>query len=198
MRSQCVKVSRTDETDNELWEGVKADSKQAFEMLFNRYYDTLCLYANSFLNNHSTSEEITTQVFYKLWQNRDRILINYAIKPYLFRCIFNACSDFLEQNKTAKQYKFVEIDNQILDLIDPDENYIFEYLEGVEVEKDVMKAIDTLPKQCKEIFCLSRFELMTYNQISERLNISVNTVKTQICRALDSLRVQLDKYLVQE
>lgn len=47
----------------------------------------------------------------------------------------------------------------------------------------------------REIFILSRYELLSYTEISERLNISVNTVKTQISRALDSLRISLKKYL---
>jgi RNA polymerase sigma-70 factor (ECF subfamily) len=60
----------------------------------------------------------------------------------------------------------------------------------------VLAAIDQLPKQCRAIFCLSRFELLTYNEISERLNISVNTVKTQMNRALESLKKKLEKYLL--
>jgi RNA polymerase sigma-70 factor, ECF subfamily len=63
------------------------------------------------------------------------------------------------------------------------------------LEIDVMKSIDQLPPRCKEIFMLSRFELLSYTEISEKLNISVNTVKTQMSRALDSLRVKLQKHL---
>ncbi len=182
--------------NNEIWESIKADNKKSFETLFNCFYDSLCHYANGILKNQSNAEEITIQVFFKIWQNRHNIQINYAVRSYLFRCVFNACADYLEQNKFLNHHKFVEIDDQIMDIVGPDENYIFEYLEGEEVERDVMRAINSLPKQCREIFCLSRFDLLTYNEISEKLNISVNTVKTQICRALYSLRIQLEKYLV--
>jgi len=58
-----------------------------------------------------------------------------------------------------------------------------------------MHALEQLPPQCKHIFCLSRFDLLTYNEISEKLNISVNTIKTQMSRALDTLRKHLEKYL---
>jgi RNA polymerase sigma-70 factor, ECF subfamily len=183
-------------SDNEIWENIKTGNKKSFELLFNRYYDTLCLYASGIIKDYETSEEIAGQVYLKIWQSRDHIQINYGIKPYLFRCIFNACSDYLEQNRTLKQHSFVEIDNRILDIIGTNEDYIFNYIDGVEVEKKILGAIEQLPKHCREIFYLSRFELLTYSQISERLNISVNTVKTQICRAMDSLRKQLHKYLV--
>jgi RNA polymerase sigma factor (sigma-70 family) len=63
------------------------------------------------------------------------------------------------------------------------------------LEKDLNISLDHLPPKCKEIFILSRYELLSYSEISEKLNISVNTVKTQISRALDYLRTSLKDYL---
>jgi RNA polymerase sigma-70 factor, ECF subfamily len=63
------------------------------------------------------------------------------------------------------------------------------------LEKDLKISLDHLPPKCKEIFILSRYELLSYSEISEKLNISVNTVKTQISRALDYLRTSLKDYL---
>jgi RNA polymerase sigma-70 factor (ECF subfamily) len=76
-----------------------------------------------------------------------------------------------------------------------DGEYIFKQLSFEDVEKDVLNAIQKLPPHCKEIFCSSRFDLLSYNEISEKYNISVNTVKNQISRALDTLRDHLKKYL---
>jgi RNA polymerase sigma factor (sigma-70 family) len=80
-------------------------------------------------------------------------------------------------------------------LADPDEEYIFQQIGFKKLEEDVTMSIDQLPDRCREIFILSRYELLSYIEISEKLNISVNTVKTQISRALDSLRVSLKNYL---
>jgi RNA polymerase sigma-70 factor, ECF subfamily len=182
-------------SDQEIWESITNNDKKSFESLFRRYYDSLCLYSTGIVRNEEAAEEIVNEVFLRIWMNRSHIQITYGIKPYLFRSIFNACSDYLGKNRTMKQYSFVEIDDRIREIAGTNEETIFNHLQGEEVEKDVWEAINQLPNQCREVFCLSRFELLTYNEISEKLNISVNTVKTQICRGLDNLRGQLGKYL---
>jgi RNA polymerase sigma-70 factor, ECF subfamily len=63
------------------------------------------------------------------------------------------------------------------------------------MEADIKEAIEQLPSQCRKIFCLSRYEFKSNDEIAEALNISVNTVRTQISRALDNLRFKLKKYL---
>ncbi|MBN2214525.1 MAG: RNA polymerase sigma-70 factor [Bacteroidales bacterium] len=182
-------------SDKEIWEKIKKSDIKSFESLFCRYHDRLCLYSNDLIRDEDVSEEIVNDVFLKIWDKRDQIQINTGIKPYLFRCVFNACIDYINLNHKITQHFDTEIDQIINELAGSDEDYIFSLLQSKEVEKDVLNAIDLLPKQCRIIFCLSRFELLTYNEISERLNISVNTVKTQISRALDSLRKKLVKYL---
>ncbi|HEY4789698.1 MAG TPA: sigma-70 family RNA polymerase sigma factor, partial [Bacteroidales bacterium] len=108
--------------------------------------------------------------------------------------VFNASHDYIRHNRFLAQYSFVEVDDQIMEMVGTNEEYIFDLPDNEDIQKDVKEAIEQLPPQCKVIFCLSRFDMLTYNEISERLNISVNTVKTQMSRALESLRKQLEKY----
>jgi len=181
-------------SDKEIWEKIKTSDTKSFELLFNRYHDQLCLYSYGLVADEDATEEIVNDVFLKIWTKRNQIHINIGIKPYLFRCVFNACVDYINQNHVITKRLNMDIDQQINKLVDSNEEYIFNSLQSKEVEKDVLSAIEQLPNQCKIIFCLSRFELLTYAEISERLNISVNTVKTQISRALYSLRKQLRKH----
>jgi RNA polymerase sigma-70 factor (ECF subfamily) len=64
-----------------------------------------------------------------------------------------------------------------------------------ELEDALGKAVEALPPECREVFRLSRVEELTYEEIAERLHISVNTVKYHIKHALLSLRTQFKKYL---
>ena len=64
-----------------------------------------------------------------------------------------------------------------------------------ELEEKIKYEIEQLPPQCREIFYLSRFEEMTHKEIAEKLNISENTVKVQVYRALVKLRKGLKDYL---
>lgn len=181
--------------DTQLWDKIKGNDIKAFEFVFNKFYGALCSYSYRLIKDEETAKETVSDTFLKLWQQRDQIEITKGLKPYLFRCVHNSSIDYLEATKLNRLHTQVEISDKIKELIVDDVDYILDKLFLDEVESDVWKAINQLPPQCRNIFCMSRFNLLTYNEISERLNISVNTVKTQICRALDSLRKDLKNYL---
>ena len=63
-----------------------------------------------------------------------------------------------------------------------------------EMKNSIQKAVDSLAPKCKEIFCMSRYEGLTYHEIAAILGISVKTVETQISRAFKSLRKQLTQF----
>jgi RNA polymerase sigma-70 factor (ECF subfamily) len=65
------------------------------------------------------------------------------------------------------------------------------------IENDIVEAIQSLPEQCRIIFQMSRFEDLTYEEIARKLDISVNTVKTQIRRALEKLRTKMKKNIIE-
>ena len=64
-----------------------------------------------------------------------------------------------------------------------------------ELEQQILALIDTLPPKCKEVFRMSRMQHLSYTEISEKLDISVNTVENHIVKALRLLRDQLRDYL---
>ena len=178
-----------------MWKKVRKGNIKAFEILYKSYFPSLCLYCYGLIPDEEIVKEIVNDVFLKIWDKRRDIDIQHGIKPYLFRCVHNACLDHMRLKKNIRHYQIIDISDEIRELADPDEEYIFQQIALKGLEKDVTASIDKLPDKCKEIFILSRYELLSYTEISERLNISVNTVKTQISRALDSLRVSLKKYL---
>jgi RNA polymerase sigma-70 factor, ECF subfamily len=181
-------------SDTEIWEKIKRNDKKAFEMLFFHYHDSLCLYSYRLVKDEETAQEIVSDVFYRIWNKRDQIQITYGIKQYLFRSVFNASTDFIRHNVPVSRHKFAEVDDMINDVVGTNEEDIINSLDYEDVQKDITEAIAQLPQQCQVIFCLSRFDLLTYHEISGKLNISVNTVKTQMSRALDALRKSLKKY----
>ncbi len=181
--------------DKEIWDKVKKNDKKTFELIFNKFYNSLCLYSFGVVKDEEVSKEIVADVFLKLWQKRQQIEFIHGLKPYLFRSVLNASLDHLDTVKKNNQYQKVEITDKIKELVAYDGENIIDKLFLDDVEKDVEQAINNLAPQCKEIFCLSRFYQLTYEEISTKLNISINTVKTQMCRALESLREQLGRYL---
>jgi len=64
-----------------------------------------------------------------------------------------------------------------------------------ELEVRIREAIDRLPVERRKVFILSRYDGMSYNQIAEKLGISVKTVENQMGKALKTLREELSDYL---
>ena len=71
----------------------------------------------------------------------------------------------------------------------------YQQLVASDLERDLNVALEHLPKECKRIFELSRFEGLKYQEIALRLNISIKTVETQMSRALTKLRLELREHV---
>jgi RNA polymerase sigma-70 factor (ECF subfamily) len=101
----------------------------------------------------------------------------------------NRCIDYMRAN--ARQIKTVSIENPDIQLKLHElgmETSFDEELFSDATEIALKKALEQLPPQCREVFTLNRFDGLSVKEISEKLNISVSTVKTQIARALKKLK----------
>jgi RNA polymerase sigma-70 factor (ECF subfamily) len=77
-----------------------------------------------------------------------------------------------------------------------DENdYPLQGLIETEMLEMLRQTIAKLPPQCRNIFMMSREKEMTHQEIARELNISINTVHTQIKRALDKIRIEMKDWL---
>ena len=65
-----------------------------------------------------------------------------------------------------------------------------------DIQKNIQDAIGELPEKCREIFVLSRYENLKYQQIADKLDISIKTVETQMSKALQHMRIRLKEYIV--
>lgn len=166
----------------------------AFEALFKKYYTALCIHAYDFVNRHELAEEIVQDTFMKVWERFHELEIQTSEKAYLYRAVQNNCLNFIKQDKIRMQYGSAlqqQMEARIALLSLPGEHSPMDRLLHHELEQLTEQAIDRLPAQCREVFRLSRFGQLSYPEIAARLGISVNTVKTQMARALQKLRDDL-------
>jgi|WetSurSiteA1Bulk_404760.scaffolds.fasta_scaffold07751_2 RNA polymerase sigma-70 factor, ECF subfamily len=183
--------------EQELIHRLRSGEEEAFEIIFRKYFQGMCLFAEHFVRNHETAEEIVEDFFCHLWDNCHHLMISSSLKGYLYRSIHNRCLNHIRNQKVRQQYitenPYVLSDDE---LTEPDAaEEPFSRLITGELEEKIVGAIDALPDQCRTIFCLNRFDNLTYAQIAEKLHISVNTVKTQMTRALHKLKNGLKDYL---
>lgn len=163
----------------------------AYEQLFIQWYEPLCKYANSILNDMDEAEDITQKVFCKLWDLRSKIEIHTSIKSYLYRAVHNDCLNRIKQiqRRTAHNNEIFYESNDSVDTIS-------ESIEGNELMRATVKAMNELPPQCRKVFKMSRFKQMSYAEIAAELNISTNTVENHIAKALRLLRLGLKDFLL--
>lgn len=177
-------------TDKELIIGLRNGDELAFESIFKNYYERLCNYANTIINDMDEAEEMVQGTFLSLWEKHENVEIHTSMKSYLYRAVHNNCLNRIKHYKVRQEHsqelKYqseYSTDNASQDLI------------GMELEQQINLAIDSLPPQCSKVFKLSRFENLTYAEIAEQLDLSVKTIDNQMGKALKILREKLKDYL---
>jgi RNA polymerase sigma-70 factor, ECF subfamily len=175
-------------------DGIRMGDLTTFEQLFNDYYNYLCYVAIEFVKEKHIAEEIVSDVFFALWEKRESIQINISLSAYLIRAVKNRCINYSLHCKAEQRFKQTITERLIQN--SSTDGYPMGGLITNELTVLIKKSIDNLPEQCRQVFLLSRDEELKYEEIAERLNISINTVKTQMKIALSKLRVSLKDYLV--
>jgi RNA polymerase sigma-70 factor (ECF subfamily) len=169
---------------------LQAGDITAFEMLFRTYYQPLCNYAYSFVQDKDEAEEIVQATFLSVWEKRDTLTIHTGVKPYLYAMVRNASLNVLKHEKIKQQHVVGE-----LAVAERSVESVTRTVMASELESRIYKALDKLPEQCRLVFKLSRFEELKYAEIAEQLNISIKTVENQMGKALKIMREQLKDYL---
>jgi RNA polymerase sigma-70 factor, ECF subfamily len=175
-------------SDQQILDALSQGDDKVYEKLFRHYYQRLCNYSCSLLNDMDEAEETVQQVFLGLWEKRDSLKINISLKSYLYRAVHNTALNRISHGKVKQLYA----DNYVKTTSD---THTESELERSELQKQIQQAISTLPEQCRMVFKLSRFEDMKYSEIATHLNISVKTVENHMGKALKLMREHLKDYL---
>jgi len=163
---------------------------KAYEMLFKEFYAPLCRYAYSMLRDTDEAEDLVQKTFCKLYDQRESIEIHTSIKSYLYRIVHNNCLNRIKQQSTRAEHNLHYAYEK-----DTTSNHVENVVLANELEQKISTIVESLPPRCKEIFNMSRRQQLSYAEIAKELNISANTVETQIVKALRILRTGLKDYL---
>ena len=176
---------------------LKNGNKRTFEKIFKTYYRALCFYAEGMVGEKEAAEEIVGDFFLKLWENREIIHITTSLQAYLYKGVYNNSLKYLAHIKVLQKYREYAgyiIDNKDLFRLQ-DDNHPLSMLVSQETIQEIENAIEALPAQCKEVLMLTRLDDLSYQEVAEKLGISINTVRTQITRAMKKLRESLGKLI---
>ncbi|NLE02348.1 MAG: RNA polymerase sigma-70 factor [Fibrobacter sp.] len=171
------------------------DKEQILKESFLNYSPRLINYAIRFVSNREIAQDIVQDCFIRLWERMEKFDF-LAVKPLLFTMVRNACLNHLKHQNavTLRHLKYMN-DNMGEERIyhydfnvEPNTPILYE-----ELEKQVQVVIDKLPKRCRQVFLLSRFEGLKNKDIASSLDISLTAVEKHIRRALVAFSTHFEK-----
>lgn len=151
-----------------------------FEALFRTDFRPLCLYALHYLSDVDAAEDIVQECFMKLWEKLEQGTAVDNSRAYLYMTVRNRCLDQLKKKDLPTESLKP---NDTYGIIDDDQAQ-----QRSQTEARLWTAIDSLPEKCREVFILSKRDGLKYEEIADELDISVNTVRNQISKALRLLK----------
>lgn len=173
-------------SDEMLMEAVKNGDSDAFDTLFERYWQPLYTTIYSVSKDREICSEIIHDIFLNLWLKRERLEIVY-FKGYI---IASARYHVYRYMKNVKKHAVEYLED--LESADPVSLNQGELnIRTEELQATVNERMRGLPKRCKEIFTLSRVEQLSNDEIAQRLEISKRSVENQLTYALQHLRLSL-------
>ena len=166
-------------TEKLIVEQLKNGNEDAYKYIYDYHYVLLCHVANQYLNDNFLSETIVGDVIFHLWEIRETLNITISIRSYLIKAVRNRCIDYLKSRSEKKEISFSVLvpEEMSEEKYLQSDNYPLGILLERELEHEIRMAIDKLPVECRCVFEKSRFEEKKYEEISQELGISINTVK---------------------
>lgn len=174
----------------QVLEQIQRGEKKAWDQVVDVFYQPLYAFILGMTRQPEIAEELVQDVFVNFWTKREQIQINTSLKAYLYRAARNHTLNFLKRQSFEANYR-----RELAQKPRPKLNITAQEVQYNELENRLKEAIQELEEPAKEIFELSRFENLTYKEISETLDIPVRQVHYQISLALKSLRKALRGYV---
>lgn len=195
-KKKSTHLSEKAKIDLELIIEARQGNQRAFELLLQRYKDSIFYMILNMLGSRADAEDITFEAFAKAFNNIDQYSEKYSFSTWLFRIATNTCIDFIRK----KKYNTISIDSKTdqkdnenpisikTQMPNPEQKFIN--------KQDVYymrKEVEKLKIKYRQLIELRYFKEYTYEEISKELEIPLGTVKTQLFRAKELLMKNIDK-----
>lgn len=172
----------------DLIAAFRKEDQEAINHIYKMHYRPLCYFARGLINNKEEAEDIVVETFIKLLRKRKDFDKLSDIQGFLYTATRNACLDFLKHvNRKTASHK------EIIYLMEKDEDYIQSRIFKAELLKMILQEVEQQPPIRKKIFKMIFVEGLNNEEIAQKLDITIDTVRVQKSRALQAVRSVLLK-----
>lgn len=175
--------------DDQLVKRAISGDQDAFKLLMNKYQKPLYYHIVKMVKNNEQVEDIIQESFVKAFSNLNSYNTHYAFSTWLYRITTNHTIDYLRKKKLQTtsinepiRAKDGEMQFQIVGSAETDHKIIRKERKII-----ITEAIQNLPEKYREVIEMRHLEEMSYQEISEQLDLPLGTVKAHIFRAREML-----------
>ena len=179
-------------TDKQLIQQYLKGDEKSLEMLIGRYIKPIYSFVYKNVGNQAEAEDITQEVFVKIWKNIRKFDRNKSFKPWIFQIAKNASIDFLRKKRSIPFSRFEDEKGQNA-LIDNTPAPSLNLIEKLSDKRTVSVAMQYLNEKEQKIINLRHNDGMSFKEIADIFEESINTVKSRYRRALANMKKSIDK-----
>jgi RNA polymerase sigma-70 factor, ECF subfamily len=183
-------------TESEIIQKLQDGSEAAFKELVDKYQKMVVNTCFGILHNLHDAEDVAQDVFIEVFRSVQNFRADAKISTWLYRIAVNRPLNFIRDNKKRKWFQsfddVVKNSNTQIKNIVSGKNENADYnLENSQRANLLYAAIDTLPENQRVAFTLNKYEDLSYNEISDVMDLSVSSVESLIHRAKKNLQKKL-------
>jgi len=177
-------------TDNELVNEFINGSKSAIEVLIRRHQKKVFGYIHLLVKNRSTAEDIFQETFVKVIKSlqEGKYVDNNRFPSWVMRIAHNLIIDHFRREKQVKLLSKDDYEVDIFNATKFSEKTIEESMVLDQIHDDVRKLLDQLPDEQKEVVILRHYSDLSFKEIAEQTNVSINTALGRMRYALMNMR----------
>jgi RNA polymerase sigma-70 factor (family 1) len=172
--------------EKELFQRIGKGDESAFAIIFNHYKSVIFDYGMKITKSVTAAEELVQECFLKLWMGRGQLSAIENPVGYLHTMARNAGIDYLRRLSLD-----AGLQKRVWAGISEADNPTLLKVQVSETQRLIDEAVAMLTPQQREVFLLSRYEGLNYHQIGQQMDISANTVKNHLVKALKFIREYL-------
>lgn len=168
---------------------LKNDDRHAFDSLYGMYARRLMSVCLQYIKIMEDAEEIVQDIFISLWQNRQKIQNTDSLWPFLFGALHNKILYYFRKKLNSPIYEeFINVKEE------SHSHTVGNEMEYEDFRKIIFAEINALPKAQRDSIIMSKFRGMSNKEISEELNLSIQTIKNALSLGLKNLKLRLEKH----
>ncbi|QNK63630.1 RNA polymerase sigma-70 factor [Pedobacter sp. PAMC26386] len=173
-------------SDSELYHLLKTGDRNAYTEIYQRYKGLLFIFAYKKTANAEEAQDLIHELFFMLWEKRAELHVSSELSAYLFFVLKNKIFDLFRHKKVSDRY--LEHFSNYLIADQKDTDHLIRHHDLSEL---IESEIAALPVKMRKVFELSRKTNLNRKQIASELDLSEQTVKSHIHRALAILKTRL-------